>query len=304
MTRLLLDHPWPVEAVNESSSPGFQILVKFWNLIQRQRASAVKFIDIDEYNEAKSRVRNKLRADATAFRITYNFVRDLADGPMAVPDPEPAPPLSPHWKRVLRQELENPADWKAPQIVVAKVRRSAWAEQSPEVSIRCDDRPGATPERRVLVTLEEYALHQFAVPDLDPWHALKFLNAPSPGARNNHPCILPRPPCLAVVELTDLPSKLAEAARAGWAIDDRYYFVPPVDYHPQFVEKRPWREGRAFEHATTPQPRNGRRRKGPLDHFGQIWAWDVDERHWDVQLRNGGYMRISHDGRWLRRVDE
>jgi hypothetical protein len=304
MTRLLLDHPWPVEAVNDSSSRGFKVLVKFWNLVQEQRAGAVKFIDIDVYNAAKSRVKNRLRADATAFRIAYHFVQDLANGPMAVPDPEPSPPLGLHWKRALRQELENPADWKTPQIVVAHVRRPAWQEQSPEVSIRCDDRPGAAPERRVLATLEEYGLHRFAVPDLDPWQALKVINAPSPGTRNNHPCVLPRPPCLAAVHLAELPSKLAEAAGAGWEIDGRFYFVPPVGYGPQSVDKRPWREGRAFEHATTPERRAGKRRKGPLDHFGRIWAWDVDERHWDVQFPDGDYMRISHDGRWLQGVED
>jgi hypothetical protein len=64
------------------------------------------------------------------------------------------------------------------------------------------------------------------------------------------------------------------------------------------VDKANWREGRAF-----PVDRGaGRHWLGPVDYAERVWEWDINERHWDVQIPGNGYISISHDGQLLKHV--
>jgi hypothetical protein len=295
MTRLLLDHPWPIDAALDARSEGLGVLLEFAKLIQNRSLTPVPFIDHCEYSDAMLRLNTRRRGIVEFMRFAHHCVRDAADGPLATPVPEPDPPPSRLWKQALREELENPANWRVPQIIVPKIRRDAWHIKTAEVPIRSEDRPDDAPDLRLLATLEEYASHSFAATDLDPWCAMEALHAPAPGARIAHPCVLPKPPCLDGATLDEISAKLTEAHRAGCKLNGRHYFLPSITYRPETIDQRNWRSGRAFEHKRTPDLQRG----GPVDYQDQIWAWDHIERHWDVQLPGGGYFRISHDGRYL-----
>jgi hypothetical protein len=293
MTSFLLDHPWPVEEALDARSAAFGVLIKFSNLIAA-RGVPVAFMDPQECYTSLGRLNNRHSAAAAVRRFVEHCVRHRDGGAMATPVPDVKPPLSVTWKRALRDALEEPSNWRSPQIVVPACRRGSWPP-GVEVAVHCEDRAQGAPEWRVLATLETYDVHECARADLDPWRAMEVRQRPLPDARINHPCVLPRPPLLHDADLDALSDKLPEACRVGWEVDRRCYFVPPRDYRPKEVDRRRWREGRAFPQGRTAD--NGR--SGPIDYRSQIWAWDIVERHWDVQLPNGGYRRISHDGREL-----
>lgn len=292
MTHALLDHPWPLEAALDNSSPGFGVLLNFSQLIARHNLTPVPYVDQSEYDAAVERL-NYRHAGVTAwFRFAYLCVRAATRKAYAVPVPEPPdPPLRSAWKQSLRDELENQEDWRRPQIIVPRQCGDRWPAGQSEIEIRCLDRPGAAPLIRSLVSLEQYESHPFALCDCDPWRHLEWQFRPAHGLRINHPCILPRPPCLNEVSILELPEHFAEARRLGWKIAGRHYYIPPEDYEPDLVSQARWRSGRAFPQRRHPE----NNRAGPVDYLGHIWAWDKNERHWDVQLRDG-YMRVSHTG--------
>ncbi len=210
----------------------------------------------------------------------------------AAPVITPEVPLTDLWKRALRDSLGDLSDWRCPQIIVPQCRTDAWPH-TPEVDIQCDDQAAGATCRRVLAALDGHSEHEFAIGDIDPWRAMEYRHRPESGTRIIHPCVLPRPPSLLNVPLATLAAALPTACRAGWHIGGRYYFVPPRDYRPLDVNEARWRHDRAFPHDH--HPVSGR--SGFVDDLDQVCHWHAEKRHWDVQLRDGRYINVSHDGR-------
>jgi hypothetical protein len=294
MPRVLLDYPWTLDATLDAKSGAFGVLRKFDEFVRQHALTPVPFLEPLACSEALARlaVRRCGTAAAAIRRFAAHCVRHTQVGPLAVPIPEPR--LEDSWKRALRDELENANDWRRPQIIAPASRCQEWLPNVNEVPIQCADRPQSAALVRTLVPLEGYDASPYAISDQDPWRHLERLHPPKQGNRINHPCVLPRPPCLMGASLEDLEGQLEEAARLGWSIDGLYYFVPPADYRPFDVTSERWRSGYAFQRDRTKDKQRG----GPVDYRGYIWVWDINERHWDVQMGDG-YIRVSHDGRRL-----
>lgn len=301
MTRLLLDHPWPIDAALDARSEGFQVLLVFEKLLRRRclpQGTLVRFVEQHGYYDSLEKLKgNKSSGAAAVRRLAYYLIRNGESVIQAMPVPEPKS-LSICWKRALRDELETLENWRNPQIIYPKIRESAWPNTD-EIEIKCEDRESTI--TRVLTSLEEYESHKYAIPDMDPWRHLEWLKRPQPGARVNYPCRLPKPPILEDVSIEQLPEMLVEARRIGWKVKDDlrdnyyYYFIPPEDFNPASVDQHVWRKGSAFRQDTK-DTRKGKK-TGPVDYEGRIWSFDIhEERHWDVQLPDGGKLDISHDG--------
>jgi len=296
MSALILDHPWGLDECLDPASPALGVLLRFNQLATKHDIEMVRLITSEECEDLKLRVysRRVPRNDLTAWiRVLHQLVRESPAGTfMAVPEPEP-PDLTPDWKIALRDALADLEDWRKPQVVVPRSRRGQWPKGT-EVEIRCLDNQELA--LRVLVQLETYEDHDHSLSDFDPWD-LRHEHRPTPGARNQHECRLPKPPKLAKVPLEQLNDLLREVRSDGWKDrDGRYFFIPPQEWRAEDVDKRDWRSGRAFKREYAPRPRSSR--KGPVDYNGLVWLWDEAERHWDVQLKP--HLRISHTGEHLK----
>lgn len=297
MTRLLLDHPWPLHEALELSSEAYGVIFEFAKLIESTGLKPAPFVDQEQYDAAKQQLNYRHSGVADFFRFANKCIRHDG-GPMAVPVTAGAlPNFSDSWQRALRAQLEDISDWRNPQIIVTDRRADVWGD-APEVLVRCLDRQNMQNELRVVARLNRYHDHPFAHSDVDPWCQQEKLKKPQPDARINHPCRLPRHPVLSGATLETLVGRLDEARRIGWCVSGYYYFVPPSDWDPANVSKPIWRSGYAFKSGSI--KRKGwfkKRRSGPVDYEGRIWSWDENERHWDVQT--APHMRISHTGKLL-----
>jgi hypothetical protein len=291
MSRALLDFPWPVKEAFDPRSACFGALFKFQQLTQRFHLTPVPFLSQQELDAVGQGMWRHSGA-AAILRFINHCVRHSAGAIIAKPMPEPDPPLDRNWKQALREELEED-DWRRPQIVVSATRTDHWPHSN-EISIVCEDRAEKT-YSRVLVRLDEYVRHPFAITDFDPWLNPQHHHPPGANPRTMHPCVLPRPLEVSGVSLVNLAGALEEARRLGWKRGAKYCFIPPTGYDPAAIDQQQWRKGRGFE-----WKRLTSNLAGPIDYKGQVWAWDSGERHWDVQLVGGGYMTISHDGTDLR----
>ncbi|HUX65647.1 MAG TPA: hypothetical protein VMV42_00735 [archaeon] len=294
MTRLLLDHPWPIDSALDASSDAHNVLLDFHKFVTRHRLpseSIVRFIVQQDYDDALQRIKGRTAGATAIRRFTHHLIRNDDRKIGATPKiAESIPPLSDCWKHALRDELDHLENWRNPQILFPEKRRSVWPTD--EVSIKCDDRDVEV--SRVVASLEEYESHKYAVPDNDPWSHLWWLHRPTQDVDDIHPCRLPRPPVLESVIIENLNDMLPVARSIGWKVNDRYYFVPPESFKAE-IEKSKWRRGEGFEQ----KKKHGWKGPSLVDYQGQIWCWDLAERHWDVQLKKGNYIRISHDGRQL-----
>lgn len=297
MTSVLLDHPWPVEAVLDASTEAFDVLRKFEDLTRRHRLAIVPFISQTELGDMWTRMdyRNTRQASFAALRrMAALLVRETEGHCLARPVPEPLG-LANDWLRALR-DVTAADDWRSPQIVVPRQRRALWpAGQEVEIHFdACDEVPASGPYQRVLTSLESYEAHPFALSDVDPWD-LRHIFPPPAGApaHRRQACCLPKPPRVEGVALEDLRSALENARAIGWRIGARRYFIPPENWLPENIGKNPWRAGLAFERELVRE----RDRVGYVDYMGTRWIWDNAERHWDVQTNP--YLRLRCTGEEL-----
>jgi hypothetical protein len=294
MISLLLDHPWPLSAVLDRESPAFGVLTDFESLTRRHRLAPVPFISAQDlavmWLQLESR-NNKTAAFATLKRMANGLLRE-SDAPCsATPVPEP-PELTVTWKCALRDSIAE-ENWRSPQIVVPLRRELAW-HPGDEVEVRfdeCDGYPALEPTRRVLVPLQSYDGHPFALSDRDPWN-LRHVHPvpPNVAANRRHPCSLPKPPCLEGIPVEELLSALNDVRAFGWVVGEKRYFMPPANWSPENRNQNAWRAGHAFPRALA----GNRNRVGYLDYRGIIWVWDEGERHWDVQTEP--YLRVTCTG--------
>jgi hypothetical protein len=297
MTKLLLDHPWPLDATMDGQSPAFKKLQHFHSLIRRLKVAAVPFITAQERDDAISRLNCKHNGAAAAAikRFADELVYPGHNAQPAVVTPAPND-LSPTWLCSLRQEIETCTGWRVPQIIFPDTRTVEWLPHPAEVQVQC----GTTLADCVLAPLETHDSHRYALSDVDPWKQNHWLRQSPPGHARPHPCWLPIHPALENVPLERIADHLGIARKQGWHVGDRYYFIPPMNYQPADFDKPHWRNGRAFEVRNTRDGRGG----GYVDCEDRIWVWarapagHQGERHWDVQL-NPGWRNISHDGREL-----
>lgn len=307
MTRLLLDHPWPIDSYADPKSDGFQVLVQFEKLLIRQRLSPVPFFEPHEFENAIKNLNAHTTASGTIYRFAKQCVRNRISAATATPVHTPNPTLSENWKRALRDEIDDTSCWRTPQIVIPEKRRGVWPLNANEIPIQFATQSCLALEHRVLVELDpaSFESHPYAGPDLDPWRHLEWLHRPSPGAKNSNPCRLPKPPQLEGLMLEEIVGMLPEVRRRGWQIGDKYFYIPPDSCDLVNVEKAKWRDGRAFPRA----PKKEGDKIGPilLDFQGRKWVWDQHpggnpgERHWDVQFseKRDDYKRVAYDGQLL-----
>jgi len=86
-------------------------------------------------------------------------------------------------------------------------------------------------------------------------------------------------------------------------VPDHRFYLPEIVWDPQQIPQDVWRRHAAFPSGT--KSIKGRKLNGPLDRVGQVWAYDLEENHWDVQdpdeKKLASYDVVSHDGRYIRR---
>jgi hypothetical protein len=294
MISALLDHPWPLDAALDENSEGFNVLLKFGELIRAHGMDVVPFITQEELADVWQRVgdgHGRTSGFAALMRFARLFARDAAFHCSATPIPEPSG-LTQNWKCALRDAVAG-NDWRSPRVVIPEPRRTSW-EPGDEITIGfdvCEDLPPSGPYVRVLAFLDTYDSHRFALSDLDPWDLRRVYPPPEDApAHRRHPCCLPKPPCLDGIAFENLTAKLARARTIGWRIGERRYFIPPANWHPDNRSKQAWRAGQAFERELVPE----RNSLGYVDYNGIKWIWDEAERHWDVQT--DPYLRLGCTG--------
>lgn len=284
MTRLLLDHPWPLDEALSAGSDAYQVLLEFRDLVRKTGLAPVRFVQQTDYDNAVVKL-GKTTAAANIRRFSYNLVRHINSVICATP--QPTPPLSDFWKSALNDELDVPENWRNPQIIFPEKRRAVWPNAR-EVAIAC---PSSTSEvLRVLASLNNYDAHPLANGDTDPWHHFEHLWPPAHGVNGDKPCWLPRPPTLEKVPIEQLSERLVEARKSGWYVDGKYFYIPSDDHKLEEVSQKDWRSGYAFPRK---KPK-GWKGPCPIDYKGQVWCWDKNERHWDVQLNP--HISINHLG--------
>jgi hypothetical protein len=196
--------------------------------------------------------------------------------------------LSTIWKCGLRDAMSQTNDWRSPQIIVPFSRRKNWPNGS-EVEIwiqACVGAVSSGPHNRVIAELETYPNHPHARADVDPWNLAHRHPVPNAGVNHMaHPCLLPKPPELRSISLSQLEAELRTLKQEE---GDKLYYLPRRNWSPIGITKDDWRNGRAFPYEQI----DGH--WGFVDLNGIIWEWDNNERHWDVQLKP--YRRISHTG--------
>jgi hypothetical protein len=289
MRSLLLDFPWDLRAAVEDPTVG-AFLLEFDGLYKREGLRPAPFLDPEECNTLPIMTRTAgNHGYEPLHRLLQKCLREVGGEISATPQPEPAG-LKVGWKRALRDEMGDFSDWRCPQVIASESRRNAWrpAIRDEEVQITCEDTGPEKVHTRVIAFIGSYAEHKYARADHDPWD-LRHCHPPASPAGPQHPCQLPRPQIINRVPLVELASVLASLRSESWPHAGRYCYIPPASWAPESVnDKVDWRKG-AFPTAEA----NGRR--GPRDYKGQVWAWDNQERHWDVQIGKG-HKRIRHDG--------
>ncbi len=297
MTKLLLDHPWPLNDALDARSPAHNKLLKFQELVRRLRVPAVPFVTPQERDDAVARLDYRLNASAAAaiWRFADELVYNGNNVQPAVVNQSPAD-LGATWLRSLYDEVHACATWRVPQIIFPEVRRLNWPPTPTrlDVTVQC----GPQSVDCVLAPLETFDSHQHALCDIDPWKQNTWHRRPAPADPRPHPCWLPRHPAFQNVPLDQIQNRLEAARRQGWRVGDRYYYIPPTNYDPLHIAQHAWRTGRAFPHDDDHGGHGG----GYVDCEGRIWVWarasagGRGERHWDVQL-HPGWKNVSHDGR-------
>jgi len=306
MTRLLLDYPWPLEAGLGPDEGPQNVLRDYLHLLVKTKLSAGRFIEEEEYIAFWKSIegrRGRGRFDLV-IRLLDHCQRNSNSICRATPvSPEP-PHLRESWKRALRDELGNFNDWRNPQIVYPEVRRMDWHPVGKEAEILCEpcDGQSASEHLCVLVNIEDYVAHPFAISDFDPWDVR--CTAPS----GVHPCYLPNPllpDCdplqnhfRRVIPIAQLYEKLAEARRKSCPANGKYFYIPHDTWRPETISQAAWREGRAFPHEFSKE----RQQTGYRDFSGMIWLWHKGrgghkgEDHWDVQMGGKDYIKVKHTG--------
>jgi hypothetical protein len=299
MTRLLLDYPWPL-AAGLGPDPGPQNALRdYLHLLKKTELAAVRFIEEEEcilFGKILEDRKGRGRFDLV-LRLIHHCRRNSVSACRAVPTPSEPPSLRESWKRALRDELCDFADWRNPQIVVPRVRRSGWKDAENEITIQCEPCNGQAKSTHhcVLVNIEDYDTHPFALSDLDPWDVRR--TAPA----GKHPCYLPNPLIpdrdplqkhVHRVPITQLNAQIDQARRIGWFARGKYFFIPTDDWKPENISKIEWRDGRAFPRKLSHE----RKQMGYIDYAGRIWVWHEGEDHWDVQLGGISYISVNHIG--------
>jgi hypothetical protein len=226
-----------------AGSDAHKVLLDFEKLVRRYGLAVVPFVDDDARATALQRLRGRTSAHASARRFFEHCVRRAPAGPLATPLTQVDLSLTSMWRQALRAELRDPDVWRVPQIIVPKSRHDAWPN-SDEVQVRREDEPEAPPRVRVLARLDHYGEHPHAASDIDPWACLEKLYKPEPGARMQHPCLLPKPPCLQEVPNQALADGMARAQTLGWIHNGRYYYLPPLEHNLDEVTKEQWASAR------------------------------------------------------------
>ena len=302
MPKVLLDFPWDLGDLFNSYSPVLDVLRRFEIVRATHNLQPVPFVSQLACSQLFAQMPRPIGSGVFQHvRILLSHsLRQAEPGCFATLISGPAD-LSDIWRSALRDAMLDVEDWRNPQILFSEIRRGSWQPNGPEVGVRfeaCEEQAVSGPYARVLACLEEYEKHRFATCDFDPWD-LQRIHPPAAGApaHQQYPCRLPKPPSCAGESLQSLEDRLP--AIHNWRIGDNCYFVPPRGWRAENVSKQDWRDGKAFALGTLPN----NHRKGPVDYKGEPWWWDQAERHWDVQLKAGGYWSISHTGRLLAEND-
>ena len=308
MIKLLLDFPWRIDAALNADPRPLHVMRDFLSLLAHVPFEPVRFVYQDEvtlfYEELRGH-HGRWVAEVIRF-LSHVEAQEQGGAHHAIPLNGPNDVRHP-WQIALRDEMGDLSNWRTPQIIVCADRSQLWEQcvQDHEAAIALEDHPNEGAHRRVVVVMqsydhkqvpkyqEDYRAHKYALADVDPWD-LRRKHPAIAGGRLNYPARLPKPPELEAIKPHNLQSEIDEARKRSWRRGGRFYYIPPGIWEfTQVNQKHEWRSG-AFP---VDRARNGRG-PGPLDYLGQIWDWDEQERHWDVQLTDGTYLRITHEGVW------
>jgi hypothetical protein len=298
MTLLLLDFPWELQSVLLPYSEAYAGLHDFERLCEEERLERVPFISEEEYANLMQQLPGRVNI-RPVLQVLPHYLRDSFGPIRATPAAGPHD-LTDNWKYALRDEMTDLDDWRTPQIIACEHRRGDWmpsmtgpADRT-EVGISCEDQE--QPVIRVIAFLGSYDAHRYAKSDRDAWD----LRRTKPH-NEERPCYLPKPPKLLDTTFLELETELEAVRQDGWCLGGRYYFIPPGDWKPEHWKskntKGAWRDHGSFRRDVAGDGIH----RGPLDSEGRVWSWHEEERHWDVQLPEGGYWSISQTGRLLRK---
>lgn len=300
--KLLLDYPWEIREAWGYDPVPKKVIQDFMELLSSTGLKPVRFIEPSERAALHETVTQRGRG-GNVYQALYRFLnhccRDIESAgraaPLATPNPEPKGRRN-SWKSSLRDEMGDLLDWRNPQIIVPRGRRSDW-QVGDDIELHCDQCSGEPVIRwRVLAVLEDYATHRFTMSDRDPWD----VRCVAPSAR--HPCYLPNPLIpdgdplqnnLSRIPIAQLCEELDKVRGEGWhPPGGKYLFLPPTDWRPEDIHQEAWRKGHAFPRSYA----KARDQVGYLDSGGRIWLWHSGEDHWDIQLGGTNYIRVNHAG--------
>ena len=312
MVSLLLDFPWSFEVILDFDPAPLVLARDFMELIGQLPWKPAPFVDPEEaalfmekLNNQGGRPLRKGRWVADAFRFLHIVGCGDLGAHRAIPVDGPAEIRS-KWQRALRDQIGDGQNWRNPQIVISTDRAERWRAcvHNHEVRIALEDLPDSTIERVVIFMPlygasdqreygRDYRAQKYAMADLDPWD-VRHIHYPHGGGNHYAQCRLPRPGSLLDVPLDRLVAELNELRTNIWSDQGRYWYIPPIGWQYNTIDKPTWRRGAFPERATQNPKRMGKR--GPVDYRNQIWLWDMEEGHWDVQLEDGTHLRINHEG--------
>lgn len=304
MNRILLDFPWPIDAVLDADPTPLMVIKdfsKFRSCISLNLAPIVDAREEAQFWEKLSLCRSNSSLyhcrDLDFVCMILDHISGAKVGQSRATPIEGPNDLRDVWLKILRTEMNDLTNWRTPQVVVSSRRFSEWANcvQDGEIPIKLEDHPEDAPQKRVLVVMnsygeasryrKEYEANKYAVPDSNPWD----LRNCRPDSQAGQHCLLPRPACLADVPLRDLERELHSMRSESWPKGGKYWFIPPDTWSVE-MDKNRWRRG-AFKEEIAQN-----RRKGPIDYKDQIWCWHPQEGHWDVQLRDGSHKKVKPNG--------
>lgn len=177
---------------------------------------------------------------------------------------------------------------------------------------------------RELVSIEHAETDRHFFSDVNPWllgNSVAAARQSMVGRQRFH--MLPIPPeientphgsCLLNTSLLTADGDWVQAheqsRRLGWIRgeppNERAFYVPSGDWTALTVSRESWRANTAFPRGQ--KDAIGGPLAGFLDFQNQVWWWDVEEHHWDVQdadpRKPADYITVSHTGRVLGRTRE
>lgn len=312
MKRKLILDPWVLEGIFASfDADRLDLIRRFSEEIARDPTSepvAVLNADFhDRFHSSAPRSTKKLM-----LRWLSRMVRESKGPDQATVLPMPSD-VSDAWKESLFEACapDECESWRSATLIVPAARAHQWPSSNTTAILGL-----AGPADRGIARLEVLDEHPDYRHDVNPWlfRACANKKMASMVSSSSHPCRLPVPPELLPdgkhqdepnilgYPLDQWDAQLAKARNSGWLRAGYAYFIPPSAWTGPRVPRAQWRKRGVFPTGTKCTVKGIK--SGPIDYAGQVWWWDVQEHHWDVQdadpQKPSAYVTIAETGVRLR----